>query len=105
MKEWRVAEAHDRLLVVACEPLAQIRNVNPVEYPCASNVLGYLDAGGQVIFGEGSGSLPGPEAADCENIAAEILKILGHVRGSPDAGTGDHEDSGEYDGGLGDIDL
>ena len=50
MKEWRVAESKNKLLVVACEPLSQIAAVDPSAYPHASNALAYLDGGGQVIF-------------------------------------------------------
>ena len=50
MKEWRVAESKNKLLVVACEPLSQIAAVDPSAYPQASNALAYLDGGGQVIF-------------------------------------------------------
>jgi hypothetical protein len=65
MKEWRVAESKNKLLVVACEPLPQIREVNPSEYPHASNALAYLDGGGQVIF-HGQ-----------DDTVAEILKVIG----------------------------
>jgi hypothetical protein len=64
MKEWRVAEAKSKLLVVACEPLSQIMAVDPSEYPHASNALAYLDGGGQVIF---NGQ---------DDIVAEIRKFL-----------------------------
>jgi hypothetical protein len=64
MKEWRVAEAKSKLLVVACEPLSHIMAVDPSEYPHASNALAYLDGGGQVIF---NGQ---------DDIVAEIRKFL-----------------------------
>ena len=64
MKEWRVAESKNKLLVVACEPLSQIAAVDPAAYPQASNALAYLDGGGQVIFN------------GRDDIAAEIRKFL-----------------------------
>ena len=64
MKEWRVAESKNKLLVVACEPLSRITAVDPSAYPQASNALAYLDGGGQVIF---NGQ---------DDIAAEIRKFL-----------------------------
>ena len=70
MREWGVAESKAKLVVVVCEPLAQIRKVDPSQYPWASPVLAYLDMGGQVIFAEGSGGLP--ETGECEDVTAEI---------------------------------
>ena len=64
MKEWRVAESKNKLLVVACEPLSRIASVDPSAYPQASNALAYLDGGGQVIFNER------------DDIAAEIRKFI-----------------------------
>eukprot|EP01046_Picozoa_sp_COSAG06_P003123 COSAG06_NODE_118_length_23136_cov_18.029257_7_plen_850_part_00 len=64
MKEFGIALAMDKLLVVACEPMAQITAVNPSEYPHASNALAYLMGGGQVIF------------HDTDDVVAEILKFL-----------------------------
>ena len=63
MKEFGIALASHKLLVVACEPLAQIRAVDPSAYPYASNALAYLMGGGQVIF---NGS---------EDVVAEIVKF------------------------------
>ena len=63
-KEFGIAQASNKLLVVACEPLSKIRAVDPSAYPQASNVLAYLMNGGQVIFhGE-------------EDVVAEIRKFL-----------------------------
>jgi len=63
MKEFGIALATQKLLVVACEPLAQINAVDPSVYPYASNALAYLLGGGQVIF------------HDSEDVVAEILKF------------------------------
>ena len=63
MKEFGIALASHKLLVVACEPLAHIRAVDPSAYPYASNALAYLLGGGQVIF------------HDTEDVVAEILKF------------------------------
>ena len=63
MKEFGIALASHKLLVVACEPLAHIRAVDPSAYPFASNALAYLLGGGQVIF------------HDTEDVVAEILKF------------------------------
>jgi hypothetical protein len=64
MKEFGIALASHKLLVVACEPLAQINAVDPSAYPYASNALAYLMGGGQVIF------------HDSEDVVAEILKFV-----------------------------
>ena len=64
MKEFGIALASHKLLVVACEPLAQINAVDPSRYPFASNALAYLLNGGQVIF------------HDTEDVVAEILKFV-----------------------------
>ena len=50
MKEFGIALASHKLLVVACDPLAAINAVDPSAYPYASNALAYLMGGGQVIF-------------------------------------------------------
>ena len=50
MKEFGIAQAMDKLLVVACEPIRDITAVDPSKYPHASNALAYLLGGGQVIF-------------------------------------------------------
>ena len=63
MKEFGIALASRKLLVVACEPLAQINAVDPSAYPFASNALAYLLNGGQVIF------------HDTEDVVAEIVKF------------------------------
>ena len=63
MKEFGIALASHKLLVVACEPLAQINAVDPSVYPHASNALAYLLGGGQVVF------------HDSEDVVAEILKF------------------------------
>eukprot|EP01043_Picozoa_sp_COSAG02_P012492 COSAG02_NODE_482_length_21409_cov_126.131018_9_plen_349_part_00 len=63
MKEFGIALGSHKLLVVACEPLAQINAVDPSAYPHASNALAYLLNGGQVIF------------HDTEDVVAEILKF------------------------------
>ena len=63
MKEFTIGLASHKLLVVACEPLAQINAVDPSAYPYASNALAYLLGGGQVIF------------HDTEDVVAEILKF------------------------------
>ena len=64
MKEWRIAESKNKLLVVACEPLAEIAAVDPSEFPHASNALAYLDGGGQVI------------SSGKDDVVAEIQKFL-----------------------------
>ena len=63
MKEFGIALASRKLLVVACEPLAEINAVDPSVYPYASNALAYLLNGGQVIF------------HDTEDVVSEILKF------------------------------
>ena len=63
MKEFGIALASHKLLVVACDPLAHIRAVDPSVYPYASNALAYLMGGGQVIFN------------DTEDVVAEIVKF------------------------------
>ena len=63
MKEWRVAEAKGKLLVIALEGMDKLTAVNPAEYPHASNALAYLDGGGQVIF------------HDKDDVIGEILKF------------------------------
>jgi hypothetical protein len=63
MKEFGIALATHKLLVVACEPLAQINAIDPSVYPYASNALAYLLGGGQVIF------------HDSEDVVAEIIKF------------------------------
>ena len=64
MKEFGIALASHKLLVVACEPLAAINAVDPSVYPYASNALAYLMGGGQVIF------------HDTEDVVAEIVKFV-----------------------------
>eukprot|EP01043_Picozoa_sp_COSAG02_P042066 COSAG02_NODE_3544_length_6588_cov_3.222993_2_plen_190_part_00 len=64
MKEFGIALASHKLLVVACEPLAAINAVDPSTYPHASNALAYLLNGGQVIF------------HDTEDVVAEILNFV-----------------------------
>ena len=60
MKEFRVAQALDKLLVVVCEPMQTIRTVDPGQYPHA---LAYLLGGGQVIF------------HDVDDVVGEIVKF------------------------------
>ena len=64
MKEFRVAQGMDKLLVVACEPVQAIRAVDPTAYPHASDGLAYLMGGGQVIF------------HDTDDVEAEIMKFI-----------------------------
>ena len=64
MKEFGIAQAMDKLLVVACEPIRDITAVDPSKYPHASNALAYLVGGGQVIF------------HDKDDVVAEIMKFL-----------------------------
>jgi hypothetical protein len=64
MKEFRVAQAMDKLLVVVCEPMQAIRAVDPSQYPHASDALAYLLGGGQVIF------------HDSDDVVEEILKFI-----------------------------
>ena len=52
MKEFGIAQAKDKLLVVACEPVREITSVDPSKYPHASTALAYLLGGGQVLFDE-----------------------------------------------------
>ena len=65
MREFGIALARKNMLVVACDPLDEIKKMEYEldRYPHASNALGYLDGGGQVI-------MPG------EDTVAEILKFL-----------------------------
>ena len=53
MKEFRVAEGLGKLLVVACEPISDIMQVDASQYPHASNALAYFLAGGQAICPDG----------------------------------------------------
>eukprot|EP01043_Picozoa_sp_COSAG02_P010984 COSAG02_NODE_398_length_23118_cov_49.968939_11_plen_696_part_00 len=64
MKEFRVAQAMDKLLVVVCEPMQDIRAVDPGQYPHASDALAYLMGGGQVIF------------HDADSVVSEIVTFL-----------------------------
>jgi hypothetical protein len=64
MKEFRVAQGMDKLLVVACEPVQAIRAVDPTAHPHASDALAYLLGGGQVIF------------HDADDVEAEIMKFI-----------------------------
>ena len=64
MKEFGIALAMDKLLVVACEPIAQINSVDATEFPHASNALAYLMGGGQVIF------------HDTDDVESEIMKFI-----------------------------
>ena len=64
MKEFGIAQAMDKLLVVACEPIRDITAVDPSKYPHASNALAYLLGGGQVIF------------HDKDDVVAEIMKFI-----------------------------
>ena len=64
MKEFDIAQAANKLLVVACEDLAKIRAVDPSQFPHSSNALAYLMRGGQVIF-HGK-----------DDVAAEVRKFL-----------------------------
>ena len=64
MKEFGIAQAKGKLLVVACEPIAQITAVDATEFPHASNALAYLEGGGQVIF------------HDTDDIETEIMKFI-----------------------------
>lgn len=76
MKEFVVAQSKRKLLVVACEPLAAIRAVDPRKFPAASDFLAYLDTGGQVICPNGGLSLgaDGKLHGD-EDVIAQILKF------------------------------
>ena len=73
MKEFSIAEAQKKLLVVACEPLAEISAVDALAFPHASNALAYLMIGGQVIF------------HDTDDVAAEIMTFAseGPASGAP----------------------
>ena len=64
MKEFRVAQAMDKLLVVVCEPIQAIRAVDPAAYPHASDALAYLLGGGQVIF------------HDSDDVVSEIMRFI-----------------------------
>jgi hypothetical protein len=73
MKEFRVAQNKGKLLVVACEPMAEIMKVEDEidQYPDASDALAYLMGGGQVIFyGQ-------------EDTSAEILKFMPRAQPEP----------------------
>ena len=73
MKEFRVAQNKGKLLVVACEPMAEIMKVEDEidQYPDASDALAYLMGGGQVIFyGQ-------------EDTTAEILKFMPRAQPEP----------------------
>ena len=75
MKEFRVAQNVGNLLVVACDPIAEImavmEEVKRGENKVASDALAYLMGGGQVIF------------HGTENTAGEILKFLPSVAAEP----------------------
>ena len=64
MKEFGIAQAMDKLLVVACEPVREIAAVDPSKFPHASNALAYLLGGGQVIF------------HDTDDVVAETMKFI-----------------------------
>eukprot|EP01045_Picozoa_sp_COSAG04_P022040 COSAG04_NODE_2436_length_4131_cov_12.161458_2_plen_525_part_00 len=64
MKEFGIAQAMDKLLVVACEPIHDITAVDPSRYPHASTALAYLLGGGQVIF------------HDKDDVVTEIMKFI-----------------------------
>ena len=64
MKEFGIAQAKDKLLVVACEPVREITSVDPSKYPHAANALAYMLGGGQVIF------------HDTDDVVAEIMKFI-----------------------------
>jgi len=49
MKEFRIARATNKLLAVACEPVAEITAVNPSAYPHAANALIYIKGGGALV--------------------------------------------------------
>ena len=74
MKEFRIAQNGNNLLVVACERMTEIMKVKDEidQYPDASDALAYLMGGGQVIFhGE-------------EDTAAEIMKFLPNAQPEPE---------------------
>jgi hypothetical protein len=75
MKEFVVAQANRKLLVVACEPISVIRQVDARQYPSASDFLAYLDTGGQVICPERGLSLEGQTLCGDEDVIAQILKF------------------------------
>ena len=81
MKEFGIALAMDKLLVVACEPIAQITSVDATEFPHSSNALAYLMGGGQVIF------------HDTDDVEAEIVEFI--PRDDPDGAEPEPEPSGE----------
>ena len=81
MKEFGIALAANKLLVVACEPIAMITAVDAGEYPHASNALAYLMGGGQVIF------------HDTDDVEAEIMEFI--PRDDPDGAEPEPEPSGE----------
>ena len=64
MKEFGIALAKGKLLVVCCEPIREIMKVTPREFPHASNALAYLEGGGQVIF------------HDSDDVVEEIMKFI-----------------------------
>ena len=73
MKEFRVAQAMDKLLVVVCEPMQAIRAVDPGQYPHASDALAYLLGGGQVIF------------ADSDDVVSEIMRFIPRDTARPES--------------------
>jgi hypothetical protein len=76
MKEFRVAQNVGNLLVVACEPIAEImavmEEVKQGKNKVAADALAYLMGGGQVIF------------HGVEDTAQEILKFLPSVAAAPE---------------------
>jgi hypothetical protein len=75
MKEFVVAKAKGKLLVVACEPLAEIAAVDARQFPHASDCLAFLDTGGQVICPRDGLSWDGAKLCGDEDVVAQILKF------------------------------
>ena len=75
MKEFVVAQSKHKLLVVACEPLSTISQVDARQFPAASDCLAYLDTGGQVICPAGGLTWDGVNLHGDEDVVAQILKF------------------------------
>ena len=78
MKEFGIAQAMDKLLVVACEPIRDITAVDPSKYPHASTALAYLLGGGGLIAAVQSGD------ADAIEEAAAAIEQIGPQGGDRD---------------------
>ena len=84
MREWQVAQAKGKLVVVLVDPYEQLMAVDTAGFPKASSAKAYIETGGQVIF-------------TTNDVAGELLKLIpphsergGATLGVPPQGTGPH---------------